>query len=378
MFVLAASAGPDPMLYETVYDFARDEYWAGFYMRCAAGMLVIAVLLWFGLSSKDDSGPNDLRLLGWFALAAFAPCSVFAWYDHNSYHRVLEQQRGLEVGPITKITQVGGVRDALHVCIAASCFSGPKTMLSVGSTLRIGCSVRLSHVERDIASVAFSLGITSKIISIDLDKASCPAQKPISTPVPKNDRTATADTETSTGRARWAGPMQFETVYDFARDELPAGGYMRFAVIVIIIVAVMWIVFTTPADWGRSELSALGRFAGGTMLLATIVTLQSDYAYQRTLSQNTNTIEGAIYDLGYTGSGRYKRFMFCLPDGCFHGSEADSVVSGSNPAKNDDYAVVRYTYGTKSWLPPFRRGTQVINIAVAKRERVTSRVSKAE
>jgi hypothetical protein len=167
------------MLYETVYDFARDEYWAGFYLRCAAGMLVIAVLLWFGLSSNDNSGPNDLRLFGWFALASLAPGLALAWYDHSSYLQMLAQQRGLEDGPITKIQPVGRRgRSGLTVCVAAGCFSGSREVMYLDSALKIGCNVRITHVQKGAVFVALSFGIPSKIISIDLDKASCPTKKP--------------------------------------------------------------------------------------------------------------------------------------------------------------------------------------------------------
>jgi hypothetical protein len=131
------------------------------------------------LSSKDNSGPNDLRLIGWFAPAILGPGSTLAWYDDSPYYQVLEQKRGLDNGPIKKIQPFGRRgRSGLTVCVAAGCFSKSEKGMDLGSALKIGCNIRINHVQKSAESVVLSLGIPSKIISIDLDKASCPIKKP--------------------------------------------------------------------------------------------------------------------------------------------------------------------------------------------------------
>jgi hypothetical protein len=172
--------------------------------------------------------------------------------------------------------------------------------------------------------------------------------------------------------------MLYETVYDFARDEYWASFCLKITIVLVIGVPLFLRFLGPDVGAGPDSLSFIVPFTLIVLFGGIVVTVETHNRFHRLLSQNAGTIEGQISSLGHYGNRKSTSFRFCLPGGCFYGSDAQNILAHNSSAQNGDYAQVRYTHTAPSWLPPFRPGLKIISIGLAKSERVSSSVQPAD
>jgi hypothetical protein len=165
--------------------------------------------------------------------------------------------------------------------------------------------------------------------------------------------------------------MLYETVYDFARDEYWAGFCLKVTIALVIGVPLFLRFLGPDVGAGPDSLSFIVPFTLIVLFGGIVVSLETHNRFHRLLSQGAGTIEGPISSLGHYGNRKSTSFRFCLPSGCFYGSDAQNILAANSSAQNGDHARVRYTHTAPSWLPPFRPGVKIISIGFAKGEHVS-------
>jgi hypothetical protein len=150
------------MFYETVYDFARDEYWASFYLKITLGLILGVPLFMRFLGRDNHAGIDDVLFIGPFTAIVLLVGSAIAIQSDQTHHRILAQNTRTIEGPISSLGFYGGGRGGttFKFCLPDGCFSGyfAQGILGNNSTAKNG----------DFARVKYTHG--SKIINIALAK----------------------------------------------------------------------------------------------------------------------------------------------------------------------------------------------------------------